>query len=189
MADKIKLTKSPKKILIVKPSSLGDIVHSLPFLNVINTHFPQAEIHWLVASAFRDLLEGHPMIHKLWVIRKDDWKRVKFLNRTIGELKGLFKDLKRERFDLAIDLQGLLRSGLLTFATGSPIKIGFNEAREGSRLFYSHRVDTVKDVHAVHRYLEIAKFLGCDISDIRFPLPLFKKESPISLSHLGSYAY
>ncbi len=183
-----KLTKSPKKILIIKPSSLGDIFHSLPFLNVINTHFPQAEIHWLIASAFKDLLEGHPMIHKLWIIRKDDWKRVKCLNKTIRELKGLFKDLKKERFDLVIDLQGLLRSGLLTFVTGSPIKIGFNEAREGSRLFYSHRVDTGKELHAVDRYLEIAKFLGCDISDIRFPLPLFKKESSISLSHLDSYA-
>ncbi|MEO0266395.1 MAG: glycosyltransferase family 9 protein, partial [candidate division WOR-3 bacterium] len=161
-----KLTKSPKKILIVKPSSLGDIVHSLPFLNAINMHFPQAEIHWLIASAFKDLLEGHPMIYKLWIIRKDDWKRIRRLNKTIGELRGLFKDLKKERFDLVIDLQGLLRSGLLTFATASPIKIGFNEAREGSRLFYSHRVEVGKNVHAVDRYLKIAKFLGCDISDI-----------------------
>ncbi len=184
----LKLTKPPKKILIIKPSSLGDIVHSLPLLNVINMNFPQAEIHWLIASAFEDLLEGHPMIHKLWVVRKDDWKKFRCLNRTIGELKGLFKDLKKERFDIVIDLQGLLRSGLITFATRAPVKIGFNKAREGSRLFYSHKVESERNIHAVDRYLEIAKFLGCNISDICFPFPLFKKNFSNSFKHLGTYA-
>ncbi len=170
--DVLKLKKPPRKILIIKPSSLGDVVHSLPFLNALRDSFPRAEIHWIIAKGFEGLLEGHPMINKLWIINKDDWKRIRGARATIKELRSLFKSLKAEKYDLVIDLQGLLRSGILTKATGAPVRVGFKEAREGSRIFYTHTVKAGKDVHAVDRYLETAKFLGCDISDIKFPFPL-----------------
>ncbi len=161
-----------QKILIVKPSSLGDIVHSLPFLNAIKTEFRNARIHWVIAKGFKGLLEGHPMIDKLWPINKDEWKKIKGVKGTINELKNLFGSLKKEKFDLVIDLQGLLRSGIITAATCAPVRIGFKEAREGSRLFYTHRVEGGKNIHAVDRYLKIAAFLGCDITDVVFPLPI-----------------
>ena len=164
--------KVPQKILIIKPSSLGDIVHSLPFLNAIRDRFPKSEIHWVVAKGLEGLLEGHPMISKLWIINKDNWKKIKNIKGTVSELKDLFKSLKKEKFDIVVDLQGLLRSGVLAAATGAPVRIGFNEAREGSRIFYTHRVKGGKDIHAVDRYLKIAKFLGCDASDVKFPFPL-----------------
>lgn len=170
--DVLKLKRAPRKILIIKPSSLGDVVHSLPFLNALRDNFPKVEIHWIIAKGLEGLLEGHPMINKLWIINKDDWKRVKGAGTTIKELRSLFKSLKAEKYDIVIDLQGLLRSGVLAKATGAPVRIGFKEAREGSRIFYTHTVKAGKDVHAVDRYLEIAKFLGCDISDIKFPFPL-----------------
>ena len=107
------------------------------------------------------------MINKLWIINKDDWKRVKGSGTTIKELRSLFKSLKAEKYDIVIDLQGLLRSGILAKATGVPVRIGFKEAREGSRIFYTHTVKAGKEVHAVDRYLEIAKF-RCDIADINF---------------------
>lgn len=174
------LIKDPRKILIIKPSSLGDVVHSLPFLNVIRTCFPKAEIHWVIAKGLEGLLEGHPMVNKLWIINKDAWKKIKNVKGTINELKGLFKELKKEKFDLVVDLQGLLRSGVLTAATGAPVRIGFAEAREGSKLFYTHKVEGGRDIHAVDRYLKIADFLGCDITDIRFPFPLHFKSSIIT---------
>ncbi|MBI5204939.1 MAG: lipopolysaccharide heptosyltransferase II [Nitrospirae bacterium] len=164
--------KVPQKILIIKPSSLGDIVHSLPFLNAIRDRFPKSEIHWVVARGLEGLLEGHPMISKLWIINKDNWKKIKNMKGTVSELKDLFKSLKKEKFDIVVDLQGLLRSGVLAAATGAPVRIGFNEAREGSRIFYTHRVKGGKDIHAVDRYLKIAKFFGCDASDVKFPFPL-----------------
>ncbi len=174
MSDKtIKFRKAPGKILVIKPSSLGDVVHSLPFLNVLRERFPKAEIHWVIARGFEDLLEGHPMIKKLWIINKDDWKMINSVRTTIKELRVLFGSLRNEKFDLVIDLQGLLRSGMLSRATGSPVRVGFKEAREGSRLFYTHKITGGKERHAVDRYLEIARFLGCDISDIKFPFPLF----------------
>ena len=164
------LIKDPGKILIIKPSSLGDVVHSFPFLNAVRTCFSKAEIHWVIAKGLEGLLEGHPMIHKLWIINKDAWKSIKNVGNTVKELKILFKELKKEHFDLVVDLQGLLRSGVITAATGSPVRVGFTEAREGSRVFYTHKIKGGKDIHAVDRYLKIAAFLGCNITSAHFPL-------------------
>jgi len=183
------LAIDPYKILVVKPSSLGDIVHSLPFLNAINKRFPTAEVHWVVAKEFEGLLDGHPMIKRLRVINKDAWKKIGSVKETLGELKALFRDLKKENYDLVIDLQGLLRSGIITAATGARIRIGFKEAREGSRLFYTHKVEGGKDIHAVDRYLKIADFLGCDMSDVRFPFPSFDSTSSPILDPSSSEDY
>ena len=166
------------KILIVKPSSLGDVVHSLPFLNVAKKCYSNAEIHWVIAKGLENLLEGHPMIDKLVIIHKDMWKKITHAQRTVKEIKALLKRLKQEKYDLVIDLQGLLRSGIITKATNAPVRVGFQEAREGSRLFYTHKVKGGKNIHAVDRYLKIAAYLGCDISDIRFP---FLSHSILSL--------
>jgi heptosyltransferase-1 len=167
----LKLPSRIERILVVKPSSLGDVVHSLPFLNAIKTRFPAASVHWVIAKGLEGIFEGHPMIDKLWVINKDDWKKIGNLKVTVKELKELFKNLKKERYDIVFDLQGLLRSGVITSATGAPVRIGFKEAREGSRFFYTCKVEGGKNIHAVDRYLKMAQFVGCDISDIVFPLP------------------
>ncbi|MBZ0156366.1 MAG: lipopolysaccharide heptosyltransferase I [Alphaproteobacteria bacterium] len=177
--NKIPLGKSPRKILVVKPSSLGDIVHSMPFLQVMRETFPQSEIHWIVAKGLEGLLEGHPLVQRLWIIDKDRWKDLKRAGSTVNELKTLFASLRKEKFDLAVDLQGLLRSGILTGASRAPVRVGFSEAREGSTLFYTHRVRGCRDVHAVDRYLEIASALGGSVNEVRFPLPPAKDSAGI----------
>ncbi len=164
----------PQKILIVKPSSLGDVVHSLPFLNAIKSCFPKSEIHWVIARGLEGLLEGHPMVDKLIVINKDIWKKISKTGKTIKEVRQLFKILRNENYDMVIDLQGLFRSGVITMATRAPLRIGFAEAREGSRLFYNKRVKGGKEIHAVERYMKIAEALECDTDDIIFPYPLIK---------------
>ncbi len=159
-----------KKILIVKPSSLGDIIHSLPFLNVLKECYPSAEIHWVVSDSLKEILEGNSMINKLWLIQKDKWKKISHIIKTSKEFKSLYKSLRNEEFDLVIDLQGLLRSGLISWATHAPKIVGFKEAREGSPFFYTHHVKGGRDIHAVDRYLRIAKYLSCEIKNIQFPL-------------------
>ncbi len=173
--ERIVLRKPPKKILIVKPSSLGDVVHSLPFLNSVRSCFPKAEIHWIIAKGLEGLLQGNPMIDKLIVIDKDSWKKISRAALTLRELKGLFSEISGEGYDLAIDLQGLMRSGVITMASRAGLRIGFSEAREGSRLFYNRKVKGGRDVHAVDRYLKIAAALGCETGDLVFPFPLSKK--------------
>ncbi len=179
---------APKKILIIKPSSLGDIVHSLAVLDALHRCFSGSEIHWLVAKGLEGILDGHPMLKKVWVIRKDEWKKITRVYSTVAELRTLFRGLRAARFDCVIDLQGLFRSGLIAKATGAPMRIGFEEAREGSSLFYTHRVAGGKDVHAVDRYLKIAAYLGCDVSGVRFPLPQLADGVKEGLFVPGEYA-
>lgn len=159
-----------KKILIIKPSSLGDVVHSLAFLNTIHECFKNASIHWVIARGLDDLLDGHPMIERLWIIDKDAWKKPAHILKTIKELRDLSRALRSERFDLVVDLQGLFRSGLIASLTKARDIIGFREAREGSRFFYTRTVVGGANIHAVDRYLRLAEALGCNVSDIRFPL-------------------
>ncbi len=160
---------SPRKILVIKPSALGDVVHSLPFLNAIRDRYPDAEIHWLIARSFEDLLQGHPMISRLWVIDKDRWKRLSNVSETARALRRLMRELREERFDLVVDLQGLFRSGLLCGATRSPVRVGFSEGREASPLFYTHRIRGGRDCHAIERYMNVARSLGAHTDRIDYP--------------------
>jgi heptosyltransferase-1 len=160
---------SRQKILVVKPSSLGDVVHSLPFLSAVKSRYPEAEVHWVIARGLESLLKGHPLIDKLIVINKDEWKSLSRSVRTVREIAGLFRALRREHYDIVVDLQGLLRSGIIASAAGAPLRIGFEEAREGSRFFYNRKVRAGKELHAVDRYLKIAAALGCSAEKVVFP--------------------
>ena len=164
------------KILVVKPSSLGDVVHSLPFLNSIRSCFPEAKIHWVIARGLEGLLEGNPMIDGLVIINKDGWKKISRAWKTLREFRELYSRLKRQGYDMVIDLQGLLRSGLITIGTGAPVRVGFAGAREGSTLFYNRKIGTDRNMHAVQRYLKAAGALGCESTNVVFPFPLAKKE-------------
>ena len=163
------LTDPPKKILIIKPSALGDIVHTLPFLDTIKHTYPDASIHWVVARGLHTFLENHPLIDKLWIFDKEKWKRPGKLPQTIQELVSLTSELRQERFDVSVDLSGLLRSGLITMAANARYKIGFKEADEGSTFFYSHRIHGSMQIHAIDRYLKIAEAMGCRPTPVRYP--------------------
>ncbi len=172
-----------KNILIVKPSALGDIVHSLPFLAAVRRKFPQARIDWVVAHGLHRFLEDHSMINRLLIMKKDQWKDLGRLRKTIQEVIELKKSLAGGRYDVCIDLSGLLRSGLISWASKAPMRIGFQESDEGSPYFYSHKVHGSMEIHAIDRYLEIAKFMGCDTSRIEYPFAPYDP-SPAALADL-----
>jgi heptosyltransferase-1 len=158
------------KILIIKPSSLGDVIHSLPFLKALRERFQDAYIEWVISKNLKELLEGNPLINELIVFDKDSWKRIGNLPETLKETMGLIKRLRSKRYDMVIDLQGLLRSGLIAFFSPSPLRIGFKHAREGSSLFYNRRISVNGSLHAVDKYLEIARSLGARTDMVEFPL-------------------
>lgn len=178
----------PRKILIIKPSALGDIVHSLPFLNAVKKKFPESQIHWVVARGLHTFLEDHPMVDKLWVIDKDQWKRLGNLSRTVHEILSLWQGLRKENFDAAVDLSGLLRSGLITFASKAAVKLGFAESDEGSPCFYTHKIEGGTEIHAIDRYLRIAAALGCDTDAIRYPFAPYDPDPVICRDLPGEYA-
>jgi lipopolysaccharide heptosyltransferase I len=158
------------KILIIKPSSLGDVIHALPFLKAVKDSFPDAQVDWAISKNLKGILEGNPLIHELISFDKESWKDIKNLPQTLSEITGLRKFLKSKRYDLAVDLQGLLRSGLITFFTPASTKIGFKHAREGSRYFYDKKISDNGAVHAVDKCLEVAAAIGAKSKKIGFPL-------------------
>jgi len=153
------------RILIIKPSSLGDVIHALPTVNRIRQKYPQAHISWLVNDTFASLLQHSPIIDEI----------IPFERRRFGSLTQLPRfgnflgTLRSRRFDIALDLQGLLRSGIISWATRAPRRIGLSDAREGAGFFYNEIVK-VPRAHAVDRYLLTAQHLGCDSAPVEFPL-------------------
>ncbi len=141
-----------RRICIIKPSALGDIVQTLPLLPALKQRFPKATIDWVVSSQLANILEDHPLLNKLHLYQRK------------GGLKESFKllgELRQERYDVVFDLQGLLRSAVMTFATGAKKRIGLETAREGSR-FSCHQLitETGRTVPAHARYWRVAEALG-----------------------------
>lgn len=142
-------------ILLIKPSSLGDIVHALPVVSAIKTQWPGSHMTWLVKRQWADLVERAEGIDRVWPVDMTvrSWIR-----------EGL--ELRAQRFDVAIDLQGLFRSGILAWLSGAPTRVGFANGREGSPWFYTRRVPVPHpDIHAVDRYLSVAAALGASLPD------------------------
>ena len=140
-------TAPRRRILIVKPSSLGDIIHSLPVLWELRRLYPGAHIGWVVKEAWRDIIADNPLLDEVIVLKKG-----------VGGFLSAVKNIRKAGYDTVIDLQGLFRSGLMTLLSGASEKTGFSNARELAHLFYNHKVAVPPGtVHAVERYLEILK--------------------------------
>ena len=164
---------SPGRVLIIKPSALGDVVTALPVLRGLRTRYPRATIDWLIATPFAPLVEDHPALDG--VVRFDR-RRFGRLGRSLRVTKEFIQfcdGLRASRYDLVIDLQGLFRTGFLSWVTGAPVRIGFRQAREVAWVFYTHRlmVDD-PDVHAVDKNYLVAGLLGFEDVPVEFGLEL-----------------
>lgn len=162
-----------ERILIIKPSSLGDIIHALPVLNGLRTRYPDAYISWLVATPFASMIENHPQLNEVILF---DRKRLGRLGRSLSptmQFVQLLRELRAQAFDLVIDLQGLFRSGFFARACGTGVRIGFAEAREFAWMFYTHRISIGDaDQHAVDKNYRVAEMLGFGHVPIAFDLGL-----------------
>ena len=163
---------TPSRILLIKPSALGDIAHSLPVLSALRRRFPTAHLSWLVNRAYEPLIAGHPDLDATLTFdrgaMKQGWRS------ACRSVSSLWHTLRQGEFDLVLDLQGLLRSGLMTRATGAARRVGLAGSREGARWFYT---DVLADpgragLHAVDRYWLVAQALGAATSPPRFHLPV-----------------
>ncbi|MBI5197558.1 MAG: lipopolysaccharide heptosyltransferase II, partial [Nitrospirae bacterium] len=157
------VSSEKKRILVIKPSSLGDILHGLPVLSALRERWPQARISWVVKEQWADILQGHPYIDELILLKK---------NSLTSGFRAFRKRLRQGRYDLAIDLQGLFRSGLIASLSGAPIRLGFANAREMATVFYTHRLNISRDLHAVQRNLDLMALIGWKPSE-RFQGPAF----------------
>jgi heptosyltransferase I len=165
---KIDLNKdAPSEILIVKLSAIGDVVHTLPFLDVLHQNFPRAKIDWLVEEGAAGIIEGHPAIRRVIISKRKSWQRNLGEDRRLGqvfrEVLSFRNDLRQHRYDWVIDLQGLLKSGVLVWFSRGDRKVGMSGAREGAWLFLKEPSVRVNyEQHAIDRYLEVAGHLDCE---------------------------
>ncbi len=186
-----------QNILLIKLSALGDVVHTFPLLNKLRRRYPKARIDWLVASDIAELLRDNAAIANVIEFPREEWSKPLRWAPYAGAAR-LIARLRAAQYDLVVDLQGQLRSAIFAFASGAPVRIGFDRprkdiwktlareipeeakkhawkgAREGSWLAYTHHIALpTLDVHPVERYLGMTPLIGLDDAapDFSFPIP------------------
>lgn len=159
-----------KTLLVIKPSSLGDIVHALQVVQTLAREQPGCRITWVVRERFAGLVQAAPFVHEAVIFRRrDGWKA----------FWRLLSELHQRHFDCVWDMQGLLRSGLMTAAARAPQKWGRPDAREGAGWFYNRRVERPAG-EGPHHALEILQpFLKTAGISPRLDFPLNLKASPL----------
>jgi heptosyltransferase I len=149
------------KVLILKPSSLGDVIQALPVLRLLKRRFPHSTIYWWIDSGLAPLLEGDPDLAGVIRFERRRWAEP---SKALEFYRGL-RWMRAQRFDAVVDLQCLLRSGAVAWLAAGEILVGLDEPREGARGFYdlvSRRVSF--HTHAVDWYLGVLRFLGVPLS-------------------------
>lgn len=143
------------RVLIVKTSSMGDVIHTLPALTDAGKVFPEIKFDWLVEENFAEIPTWHPLVEKIIPVALRRWRKNLFSFKTIAEITACRKELKKTRYDLIIDAQGLLKSVWLMFlAKGMRVGLNWQCAREPLvSLFYQkkHQAGKIKEIHAVQR--------------------------------------
>jgi len=175
---------SPRSILVIKPSSLGDVVHTLPAVSLLKKAWPQARLRWVVNPEWAPLLEGNPDVDEVVLFPRRE------LSGSIFRQLRWLRDLRAAyRSDLVLDFQGLLRSAVMgRFCRGETL-LGLADAREGARIFYDRSVKVGRE-HAVDRYLKLVAAFGIDTTGpLTWNLPAgcrpegFALEEPFVLLH------
>jgi len=179
---------APRRILIVRPTALGDVARTVPVLVSLRQAFPDAHIDWLVAKAFADAVRHHPMLDGVVEFDRKELARFGLSPASTRAGWRFAKLLRENKYDAVYDLQGLFRSGLFTRISGAPRRVGFANAREAAWLGYNsrHRIDV--NIHTVDRMLALLEADGiAPVRDIQLYLAdddkawlqLFKNEHGI----------
>ena len=176
------MSNSYKNILITKPSSLGDIVLALPALTALHKSFPEAKISWLVRPEFTQLLENHPHLTEIIVFERKLLGKAWFHSGAFGALASLVRRLRRSKFDIVLDFQGLFRTASLAWLSGSKKRFGMANAREFATIFYTHKIpQDINCIHMVDYYLKIIQAAGATELGVEFVLP----ENPKAADSVG----
>jgi heptosyltransferase I len=165
------------RIAFVKLSSLGDVVHALPAAHALRVWWPRAELTWIVERREQAILLGNPDLDhvvpvdtRLW---RREFRRLAGAGAVAVKVRGLIRRLRRGRFDLAIDLQGLWKSGAITGLTRAPVRVGLAAAhcRERANAWFTNRRVAPSDsAHVVDRYLALVASLGVDLASVGPPV-------------------
>ncbi len=156
-------------ILLIRLSAIGDIVHTLPAVACLKAAYPGAQLAWAVEKRNADLLTGYPGIDRILVLQRGAWlaaARSGHIASALQDARRFLRDLRDTHYDLVLDFQGLLKSGLIAGAARGSRKIGLGSAREGSSLFYTETAPQADFYdHALQRHAALLGHLGIACSD------------------------
>jgi len=147
------------RVLIVKMSALGDIIHALPVLDYLHRVSPGIEIDWVVEEPFLDLLDGNPLISRIHPVRTKVWRKHPLASATRREIGALKRGLRERSYDLVFDIQGNLKSGLVLWLSGTANRLGFTREvlQESVNLCFTTRQIPIRrhDYHVTDQYLRL----------------------------------
>lgn len=181
-------TGAPERILIIRPSALGDVCRSVPVLASLRAAYPSAVIDWLVQDTFRDGVSAHPALTSVVAFPRREfgaWWRP----GVFGAFRAWLGSLAQAGYDLVLDCQGLARSGLFAWATRAPRRIGPADARELGWLGLTERVRVPATFHTVDRMLALVEAAGVEaVRDMRLYAPPAEREA-VGSEALASMRY
>ena len=159
------------KILILRLSAVGDVLRTLPAVKALKEHYPSSFITWIVEEPSRTLLESQPEIDEVILFPRKRWtegiRSARGLWRTLGEAKRFILDLRRRKFDVVLDFHGILKSGFLSFLSGSPKRIGFDRksTKEGNSLFSNIKVRLPEErMSRFQRNFSLLRGMGLEVN-------------------------
>jgi lipopolysaccharide heptosyltransferase I len=189
------MTGSRPRFLVIRLSSIGDIVHALPAVSALGETFPEAEIDWVVETRYAGLLEDNPFVHRLVKLDTLGWRRKLSSAQTFREVARGIRALRQSEYDAALDFQGLWKSAIIARLCRSQKRVGFAECwlREpAAAIFYTDRVAPHGRRHMIEQNLALAEYLGARASRWHFPLPRRREDEEYvdkELARLGSPEY
>ncbi len=157
-----------RRVLIIKMSALGDVIHALPVSAALKEAFPHIEITWAVEEAFAPLVSGNPYLAHVLTIPKMRGRSLRSLRFHREYLRRL-RDIRTRRFDLTLDLQGLTKSAVVAAASGAHRRLGYHWLREAAGWVERPVPRRPESVHVVDQYLDVARFLGAEPKRVWFP--------------------
>ena len=165
------MTEQIKKILIIKPSALGDIVLAMPAVCCLAESFPGAQIHWFVRPEYSSLLENHPCIHKAVIFDRLKLGKWWYKPNAFVELVRLIRHLRKEKYDVVFDFQGRFRSAIFGWLSGCKKRIGIAGTQEFTSPFYTQRVvQSEASVHLVDFFIDMVCQSGAKKRKVAFGL-------------------
>lgn len=166
-----------KNILVVKLSAIGDVIHALPVSYAIKETFPDAKVTWVVEPPAYDLLTNNPYIDHIIRFEK---KKFKSIGGLLKNLPKFSAELKKVKYDVVLDLQGLGKSAAIAYLSGATLKLGCSNMRELSYLVSKPVCGLNQNGHIVERYLDVVRELGCKVEKVVFPMVITEKEADIA---------
>ena len=166
-------------ILIVKTSAIGDVTHTMPALSCLRKHFPEAHITWLVEEAASDLITDHRAVNRVLVSKRQKWVK-EFRSgawlSAIKKVRVFVKQLRERDYDLVIDFQGLLKSGIWVWLSKGKKRVGFGKGMQHSEcsyLFLNKKVPAVDmEIHALDREMLLLEAIGVPCTKIKYDFPI-----------------